>query len=319
MSQSKLESGGTGTGSDGSGSTFRITIPKVYGYLTIVQTGTAVVFSTFLVTHLSAPALAIIGGIDLTNKTIVLGRVYYQNKFLEPLVVFGALIGHVAAGIAKRSIKFYWKYKKQDVRKLTGEVHEKVEKITTDEKDDNGVVVRQKITTKTTTTITGSYISRALNSLFPNHHTIGYILIPFVFGHAYINRILPKRYFGDSSLINASYVTLSLKKWPRSSYLALTALIGLTAYHITSGAPVAYKILRGFLLKKNGEKLLSESAKRKERILRRGLIITSVGLLTAGLLVIGGKIGKDPRIPLRTEYLKVYGKVYPQSWVRYSI
>ncbi|CAG8718810.1 819_t:CDS:1, partial [Scutellospora calospora] len=49
-----------------------ITTPKVYGYLTLVQAGTAVVFTTFLVTHLSATALATIGGIELTNKTIVL-------------------------------------------------------------------------------------------------------------------------------------------------------------------------------------------------------------------------------------------------------
>uniref|UniRef100_A0A1D1XTP5 DNA-directed RNA polymerase subunit beta n=1 Tax=Anthurium amnicola TaxID=1678845 RepID=A0A1D1XTP5_9ARAE len=297
----------------------RITVPKVYGYLTIVQAGTAVVFSTFLVTHLSAPALAVVGGIDLTNRTIIFGRVYYQNKFTEPLVVFGALIGHVVAGIAKRSIKLYWKYKKRDARKLTGEVHEKVERVTTDEKDDNGVVVRQKITTRTTTTITGSYISRALNSLLPNHHTIGYILVPFVLGHAYINRILPKRYLeGDSALINATYVTLSLRKWPRSSYFALTALIGLTAYHVTSGAPVVYKLMRGLLSKKNGEKPQTDSTKKNERVLRNGLIITSVGLLAAGLLVIGGKIGnKDPRIPLRTEYLKIYGQVYPQSWIKY--
>ncbi|CAB4390162.1 hypothetical protein RhiirA5_346314 [Rhizophagus irregularis] len=315
MSQSKPSSNeGESSGNE---SAIRVTIPKVYKYLTIVQTGTAVVFGTFLVTHLSAPALSVIGGIDLTNKTIVFGRVYYQNKFLEPIVVFGALIGHVAAGIAKRSIKIYWKYKKQDAIFLTGEIHEKVERMTTDETDERGVVVRQKIKTKTTRTISGSYITKALSSLLPSHHTIGYILIPFVFGHSYVNRILPKRHFGDSSLINATYITLCLRKWPRSSYFVLSALIGLTAYHVTSGAPVAYKILRGCLSKKNGEKLQPDSVKKKDRLLRNGLIITSVGILTAGLLVIGGKFGKDPRIPLRTEYLKVYGQIYPQSWVRY--
>ncbi|GBC03305.1 hypothetical protein RclHR1_05060008 [Rhizophagus clarus] len=313
MSQSKPSS--NENESSGNGSPVRITVPKVYVCLTIIQTGTAVVFGTFLATHLSAPALSLVGGIDLTNRTIVFGRVYYQNKFLEPLVVFGALIGHVGAGIAKRCIKIYWKYKKQDERKLAGTVHEKVEKTTTDEKDNQGNVLRQKITTKTTTTVTGSYITRALSSLLPNHHTIGYILIPVVFGHAYINRILPKRCLGDSSLINATYVTLSLRNWPRSSYLALTALIGLTAYHITSGAPVAYRVLRGFLFKKNREKLQAEATK-KDRVLRHGIAAVSVGLLTAGLLVIGGKFGKDPRIPLRTEYLKVYGQVYPQSWIR---
>ncbi|CAI2164720.1 7424_t:CDS:2 [Funneliformis geosporum] len=247
-----------------------ITLPKVYGYLTIVQAGTAIAFSTFLVTHLSATTLATLGGIELTNKTIILGRVYYQNKLLEPIVVFGALVGHVAAGIAKRSIKLYWKYNKRDDRKLTGEVHEKVEKIVTDEKNEQGNV------------------------------SIG-------------------RYLGDSSLINATYVTLSLRKWPVTSYLSLTALIGLTAYHVISGFPVVYKILRGSVLKKSAEKqvVLSDSAKKRQRIIRNGIMITSIGLLTTGLLVIGGKFGKDPRIPLRTEYLKVYGQVLPQSWVRY--
>ncbi|CAG8678575.1 2897_t:CDS:2, partial [Funneliformis caledonium] len=292
-----------------------ITLPKVYRFLTIVQAGTAIAFSTFLVTHLSATTLATFGGIDLTNKTIILGRVYYQSKFLEPIVVFGALVGHVTAGIAKRSIKLYMKYKKRDDRKLTQDVHEKVEKIITDEKNEQGNVVRQKITTKTTTTISSSYLSRALSFLLPNHHVIGYILVPLVFGHTYINRILPRRHFDDSSLINATYVTLSLRKWPVTSYLSLTALIGLTAYHVTSGFPVVYKILRGSVSKKNGEKqfVLSDSAKKK---LRNGIMITSIGLLTTGLLVIGGKFGKDPKIPLRTEYLKVYGQVLPQSWIR---
>src|SRR6266540_4451731 len=163
MSQSKTssvegENFDSGSGGDGGPKTHYSTLPKVYGYLTIVQAGTAITFSTFLVTHLSATALATIGGIDLTNKTIVLGRVYYQNKFLEPLVVLGALVGHVAAGIAKSSIRYYWKYKRQDARKLTGEVHERIERIITDEKNDKGEVIRQKITTRTTTTITGSYI-----------------------------------------------------------------------------------------------------------------------------------------------------------------
>lgn len=292
-----------------------ITLPKAYRFLTIVQAGTAIAFSTFLITHLSATTLATFGGIDLTNKTIILGRVYYQSKFLEPIVVFGALVGHLTAGIAKRSIKLYMKYKKRDDRKLTQEVHEKVEKIVTDEKNEQGNVVRQKITTKTTTTISSSYLSRALSFLLPNHHVIGYILVPLVFGHTYINRILPRRHFDDSSLINATYITLSLRKWPVTSYLSLTALIGLTAYHVTSGFLVVYKILRGSVSKKNGEKqfVLSDSAKKK---LRNGIMITSIGLLTTGLLVIGGKFGKDPKIPLRTEYLKVYGQVLPQSWIR---
>ncbi|CAG8604889.1 4047_t:CDS:1, partial [Dentiscutata heterogama] len=205
---------------------------------------------------------------------------------------------------------------KQDARKLTGEVHEKVEKIISDEKNEQGVTVR-KITTKTTTTITGSHISRALVFLLPYHRLTGYLLIPCVFSHAYIHRVLPRRHFGDSSMINASYVTLALKKWPRSTYLAFTLLIGLGVYHICSGAPVVYKILKGSILK-NGDKQASEVTKKRLRIIRNGVIVSSIGLLATGLLVIGGKLRRENiKIPFRSEYLKVYGRVYPQSWVRY--
>ncbi|CAG8755294.1 16397_t:CDS:2, partial [Racocetra fulgida] len=153
-------------------------------------------------THLSATALATIGGIELTNKTIVLGRVYYQNSFLEPIVVAGSIWGHIISGLIKRGIKLYWKYKKQDVRKLTGEVHEKVEKIVTDETNEQGVVIH---------------------------------------------------------------------KQP------------------------------------------SEATKKRLRIIRNGVIVSSIGLLATGLLVIGGKLRRENiKIPLRSEYLKVYGHVYPQ-------
>ncbi|CAG8477256.1 5379_t:CDS:1, partial [Paraglomus brasilianum] len=167
MSLSKPTSSSTTSG--------RPTLPQAYGYLTIVQSGTAIVFSTVLVTHLSAIALANFGGIHLTNKAIILGRVFYQNRLLEPIVVFGAFWGHVLSGLAKRGIKLYWKYRKADVRKLYGEVYEKVEKIVEDETNEQGVVVRQKITTKTTTTITSSYLSRASALLLPFHILTGYL------------------------------------------------------------------------------------------------------------------------------------------------
>ncbi|CAG8812056.1 9691_t:CDS:1 [Cetraspora pellucida] len=293
-----------------------IRVSKIYGYLTLVQVGTAAVFTTFLVTHLSATALATLGGIELTNKTIVLGRVYYQNRFLEPIIVAGSFWGHILSGLIKRGIKLYWKYKKQDTRNLAGEAHEKVEMIVTDGPNEQGVVVR-KTMKKTTTTITGSYISRAIVLLLPYHHLAGYLLIPFVLSHAFIHRVLPRRHFGDSSMINASYVTLALKKWPRSTYLTFTMLIGLGVYHVCSGAPVVYKILRGSIIK-NSDKPTSEATKKRLRIIRNGVIVSSIGLLATGLLVIGGKLRRENiKIPLRPEYLKVYGHVYPQSWVRY--
>jgi len=306
------------TNSETSLSKLKITLPKAYGYLTIVQAGSAIVFTSFLVTHLSATALANIGGIELTNKAIILGRVYYQNKFLEPIVVVAALWSHIVSSAAKRGIRLYWKFKKQDERKLTGEVHEKVEKIVTDEKNEQGIVMRQKITTKITTTITESYVSRAMGSLFPYHHAAGYLLIPFVLFHSTISRVLPRKHFGDSSLINATYVTLALRRWPKTSYFIFSALIGLTAYHVTSGLPSVVKVIKGAIFKSStADKSLPPTSKNIQKYIRTGAIVSTIGLLGTGLLVISGKIGRDPRIPLRSEYLKVYGLVYPQSWVRY--
>src|SRR4051812_42995233 len=100
MSLSKPTSSSTTSG--------KPTLPQAYGYLTIVQSGTAIVFSTVLATHLSAIALANFGGIDLTNKAMILGRVFYQHRLLEPIVVIGAFSGHVLSGLAKRGIKLYW-------------------------------------------------------------------------------------------------------------------------------------------------------------------------------------------------------------------
>lgn len=293
----------------------RYSAPWFYYHLTIVQAGTAAAFTTFLVTHLSSTALATLGGIELANKTIILGRVYYQNRFLEPIVVFGSLFGHIIAGAAKFGIRKYWKYKKQDQRKLAGEVRVKVEKKITEEADEHGGI-RQKTTTKTITTISGSHITRALTFTGLYHKASGYILIPIILGHVVLNRALPRRHFGDSSMINLSYVRVALKRWPYTSYLGLIALISIGVYHVVSGFPAAIKILRGLVIKRNGERL-SEQTKKRNRLIRNGVVVSTIGLLTAGLLVIGGKLGKDDiRTPLHREYLKVYGRVYPQSWVR---
>ncbi|CAG8445765.1 14595_t:CDS:1 [Ambispora leptoticha] len=314
----------TGESNDGK-SLFSISLPKAYSHLTITQAGSAIVFSTFLVTHLSATALANFGGIELANRTMLLGRVYYQNHLLEPIVVFGALGLHIASGVAKRVIRLYWKYRRLDKRELTGDVHETVERIVTDEKNEEGQVVRQKITTKTTKTITTSFITKASAFLLPFHSLVGYLLIPAVINHVGIHRILPKRYFGDSSLINMTYVTLALRRWPKSSYLAYATLVGLAVYHVAGGAPAALKIIKGVTVQKGKNEKQSatvpessENSKKLIKYLRNGAIATTIGLVGGGLLVIGGKIGRENiRIPLRNEYLKVYGRVYPHSWVRY--
>ncbi|KAF8485637.1 hypothetical protein JB92DRAFT_1538171 [Gautieria morchelliformis] len=58
--------------------------------------------STFLLIHLSAPALANLGGSSLSSQVMLLGREYYQGSFSEPWLLFAPLGIHVTAGVTKR-------------------------------------------------------------------------------------------------------------------------------------------------------------------------------------------------------------------------
>ncbi|PPQ82357.1 hypothetical protein CVT25_008318 [Psilocybe cyanescens] len=59
--------------------------------------------TTFLLIHLSAPALANLGGSTLASQTMLLGREYYQTS-LEPLLVLGPITIHAVSGVLKRML-----------------------------------------------------------------------------------------------------------------------------------------------------------------------------------------------------------------------
>ncbi|GAA5802418.1 hypothetical protein HPULCUR_007883 [Helicostylum pulchrum] len=81
---------------------------KVYGLLTKVQNGSAIVFSVFAVTHGVQILGANIGGSSLANNWIMLGRPFYQDEHLEGILVTGSILTHVTAGLAKLGIRLYW-------------------------------------------------------------------------------------------------------------------------------------------------------------------------------------------------------------------
>ncbi|KAI8144732.1 hypothetical protein BJV82DRAFT_606014 [Fennellomyces sp. T-0311] len=86
---------------------------KTYGYLTTVQSASAVAFSTFAVIHGSQIAVANVGGPDMANRWLLLGRPFYQDEHSEGLLVTGAAAVHVLAGLAKAGIRRYWRRNQQ--------------------------------------------------------------------------------------------------------------------------------------------------------------------------------------------------------------
>jgi hypothetical protein len=82
---------------------------QLYNGLTIVQSASALTFSVFYITHGTQFLTAPFGGIEASNKLLLLGRPLYQDEHLEPVLVTGAASVHVLSGLAKSAIRAYWK------------------------------------------------------------------------------------------------------------------------------------------------------------------------------------------------------------------
>ncbi|CUA72395.1 hypothetical protein RSOLAG22IIIB_01062 [Rhizoctonia solani] len=75
------------------------------GGLTYVQHTPTPFITTFILIHLSAPALASAGGTDTANQVMLLGREYYHGLPQENLLVFLPITVHVGASLVKRGVK----------------------------------------------------------------------------------------------------------------------------------------------------------------------------------------------------------------------
>ena len=69
---------------------------------TRVQDISDIGFSAFLVLHLAAPIGAAVG-LD-ASQIMLLTREYYQTDLLEPILVWGSLVAHIASSVARRAI-----------------------------------------------------------------------------------------------------------------------------------------------------------------------------------------------------------------------
>lgn len=240
-----------------------MSLVKIYSGLTTIQSASAVVFSTFVAIHGAQVAVATIGGPDMSNRWLLLGRPFYQDQHLEGLLVSGAAVVHVLAGVAKAGIRGYW-----------------------GQKNNNN---------KTTT-------------LLPYHHIVGYVLVPVVWLHYDLVRTLPVRYFGDSAMLDFGHIAWGLQNWPIFTYTLHGTLIGTAAYHIVSGASLAYQ--RTFK-RKRSEKASSSSSSSSSvyRPHKKMAAAATVGLvLLSGLFIIGRQTKK---IPLRFEYETIYKMLLP--------
>ncbi|KAF9926981.1 hypothetical protein FBU30_003590 [Linnemannia zychae] len=273
----------------------------LYQGLGRVQAFSAIAFSTFAVVHMVPPILASIGGVDLANKALLWGRVYYQTTGLEELLVSGSLLVHLGTGLCKALIRLIWKIKAYRSKKDSTEAPEKDDVAVTKETSTvtEGSVTKTITTTRTTRTRRigggGGGGSASTPGLFPYHRLIGWILAPLVISHMNTMRLVPLDVLGDSSMIDYSFITYLHRVGRSGLYFAL---VGLLAYHMFGGLPVAYNSLLSLLTSK---RLTTQElvASKKWRAWIAG-IIAGVALVGTGRIM----YASGP-IPLSRVYLSV--------------
>lgn len=158
------------------------------------------IFTTFHITNTSIIPL-ITRSVPASEPYLLLTRPYYQSTFLEPLLITIPLVTHIASGVALRI------YRRNHALVRYGARH-------------------------------ATFDQRRRAKIWPSISAIsisGYILAPLVFGHAFVNRILPWWVEGGSSGIGLDYVSHGFAKHPWLSWVGYLALVAVASGHVVWG------------------------------------------------------------------------------------
>lgn len=173
-------------------------------YLTRIQKYSSYVFSAFAAAHIANTSLIPLAtqSVPASEPYLLLTRPYYQSwPIAEPLLIIVPLAAHISSGIALRL------YRRNLNAKRYG-AETKAE--------------RRRFSTELWPRISG--ISK-----------LGFLGVPLLLGHTFINRAIPAEFPGGSSNINLSYVSHAFAKHPAISFAGFAALIGVTVFHSTWG------------------------------------------------------------------------------------
>ncbi|KAF9103037.1 hypothetical protein BGX27_010758 [Mortierella sp. AM989] len=262
----------------------------LYQGLGRLQAFSAIAFGAFGLIHLVPPMLASVGGVELANKALIWGRVYYQTYGVEQVFVYGSLAVHIGTGLCRAIVRFVWKSKSY---------YAATRPVTDSEYADRPASSKRTtsitksgaatMTTTTTTTITTSSSSGTKTSstsststssngsesgmapgLFPYHRLIGWILTPLVLGHMNTLRLTPIKVLGDSSMLDYSFVTYLHRMNRPAPYLLLICFM---TYHMIGGGPVAFNMV---LPKGSGSRIKTQELIRskKSRAVATGVVST---------------------------------------------
>ncbi|KAF5318003.1 hypothetical protein D9619_012273 [Psilocybe cf. subviscida] len=245
--------------------------------------------TTFLLIHLSAPAVASIGGSSLASSTMLLGREYYQTALGEPLLVLFPIVTHSSAGILKRLLYL-----------LSSSPEEPT-------LFDMPKPSRFSLPRSLTSAL--SLTSQLLLLLLPIHYlthrahpTLDLVSIDAV---------------GPSEL-DYEFVKTGLRTWPVRSWMIYSGLVGAGAVHVIEGMRVIYNTWvaprrREQAAGKEGEKNAVRSTHAISRLPKLRIMFALLGIATpvlAGLYV----ISSEPAYTFAS-LVERYSAAFEQSFV----
>jgi len=234
--------------------TFGLNSHSAPWYLVRIQKYSSYAFSIFSAFHIANTSIIplITQSVPASEPYLLLTRPYYQSPVAEPLLIGIPLFAHVAAGVALRV------YRRRQQYEWYGAESRKEK--------------RQIPWPK----VSGS-------------SKLGYLLIPLLAGHSFINRGLPLIKEGGSSSINLGYVSHAFAKYPAMSFVGFASLITVGVLHTTWGW-AKWLGLTPELVTQGGEE--GRLSRKKRWYLINAASAVIAGLWTAGGLGVVGRGGK---------------------------
>lgn len=239
-------------------------------YLTRVQKYSSYAFSVFTAFHIANTSIIplMTRSVPASERYLLLTRPYYQSPIAEPLIIVLPLVAHIGSGIALRL------YRRSRNLKDYG----------AESRRDRRKVAWPKVS---------------------GTSKLGYLLIPLLAGHSFINRVIPLLYDGGSSNINLAYVSHGFAKHPAVSFFGFSALVTVGVWHTTWGWAKWLNLTPAQVTSSGYEAQIARK--------RRWYLVNGVSALLTALWLAGGLgvVGRGGEVGgwIGREYDALYSKI----------
>lgn len=185
----------------------------------------------------------------------MLTRPYYQGIPVEPLLIIVSVCAHVLSGLGLRLCRW-----RQNAKRYG-------------DSDSSGIQ---------------TFFSKRFWPAVSNISICGFPFVSLLFGHAFINRVVPQKFPGGSSNVNLSYVSHAFARYPAVSFAGYIALLAVGSFHMTWGWAKWLRLTPDYVTSPGGERGLQ---KKRRWYMVNGLATAVMALWMAGGFGVIGRGG----------------------------